>query len=119
MIDEKKIEEAATKYAGKRPKDLLTMERQAFIDGAQWVQQEFIKDLWHGAKKKPREWEDCLVELETYRNTCRTSYNRTATRYAVAYMRCSQWDESNFPTQNYDIRRWCYVKDLLPDGEKD
>ena len=48
MIDEKKIKEAATKYAGERPKDLLSTERQSsFKDGADWEQRryEIAKDM--------------------------------------------------------------------------
>ena len=48
MIGEKKIKEAATKYAGKRPKDLLSTERQSsFKDGAEWEQRryEIAKDM--------------------------------------------------------------------------
>ncbi len=115
MTDRKKIYDAAMECGDSQGAEVSAFVANGFRLGVDW----FRGNVWHDAKEKPREWEDCLVELETYRNTCRTSYNRTATRYAVAYMRCSQWDESNFPTQNYDIRRWCYVKDMLPDGEKD
>lgn len=48
MIDDKKIEEAAFDYNdGELTNDKLI--RAAFIYGAKWMQEEFLKDLWHPA----------------------------------------------------------------------
>ena len=49
MIDEKKIEAAATAYA----KEVFCHEKEqtscmdGFIIGAKWMRQEFAKQLWH------------------------------------------------------------------------
>ena len=111
MIDEKKIKEAATKYAGKRPKDLLSTERQSsFKDGADWAQREFVKSLWHDASEKPEKFKPCLVYgVFTYedKEPIADYFTTTYTSYG--------WTEDYFP-QDYDgvIERWCYIDDILP-----
>ena len=110
MIDEKKIKEAATKYAGKRPKDLLSTERQSsFKDGADWAQREFVKSLWHDASEEPEDHTD-IVYVDEKGNV---------------------WSEYDYYADNYDdafhtgwlsfvnngvlrVIKWCYLSDILP-----
>ena len=116
MIDEKKIKEAATKYAGERPKDLLSTERQSsFKDGAEWAQREFVKSLWHDASEEPKDHTDIVYIDE----------------------KGSVWSEYDYYADNYDdafhkgwlsfvnngvlrVIKWCYLSDILPKegGEK-
>ena len=114
MIDEKKIEEAATKYAGKRPKDLLAMERQAFMDGAQWVQQEFIKDLWHDASEKPKQHK--MIVAITGGMDSLTNFDAEVYNFPFTM---SKGDWVDLVDQD-GITSWCYLSDLLPKegGEK-
>lgn len=61
MIDNKKIEEAARRNADKyRNNPTLSDEDRdkvsigSFMDCAKWMQEEFLKDLWHPASEVPR-----------------------------------------------------------------
>ena len=55
MIDDKKIEEAAINKCG-----FISSE---FYSGAKWMQEEFLKDLWHPASEEPREKAMLLIEV--------------------------------------------------------
>ena len=102
MIDEKKIKEAATKYAGKRPKDLLSTERQSsFKDGAEWAQEEFVKSLWHDASEEPAKDTLCIGRYEAF-------------DYCVFF----KVTELSEPWEGYvrhtSLMKWCYTDDILP-----
>lgn len=61
MIDEKKIEEAAEKYADDATKintglDWYDHANYGFKEGVNWTIQEFLKDLFHAACEVP--WND-------------------------------------------------------------
>ena len=107
MIDEKKIKEAATKYAGKRPKDLLSTERQSsFKDGAEWAQEEFVKSLWHDASEEPAKDTLCIGRYE-----------------AFDYSGFFKVTELSKPWDGYvrhtSLMKWCYFGDILPkEGDK-
>lgn len=61
MIDEKKIEEAA-RYNADKYRNYPTLSDEdrdkvsigSFVDCAKWMQEEFLKDLWHPASEVPR-----------------------------------------------------------------
>ena len=36
----------------------------AFVEGAEWAQQEFIKSLWHDASEEPERYDDYLVKTK-------------------------------------------------------
>lgn len=69
MIDNKKIEEAARHNADKyRNYPTLSDEDRdkvsigSFMDCAKWMQEEFLKDLWHPASEAPRnDYTDILI----------------------------------------------------------
>ena len=69
MIDDKKIEEAARHNADKyRNYPTLSDEDRdkvsigSFMDCAKWMQEEFLKDLWHPASEAPRnDYTDILI----------------------------------------------------------
>lgn len=48
MIDYEKIEEAAIEYIDDEGRGF-----EAFIAGAEWAINKFLKDLWHPAIEKP------------------------------------------------------------------
>lgn len=114
MIDDKKIEEAALGYCAKcsditnRNVDLDEDEcvdlHNGFIDGAKWMQEEFLKNLWHPASEEPEK--NHFVLFKTAGNSFETEYigkNDWAT-----IVRC------------FKVVKWFYVDDLLPKkgGEK-
>ena len=100
MIDEKKIKEAATKYAGKRPKDLLSTERQSsFKDGAEWAQEEFVKSLWHDASEEPKSNKE-IITLTKY--------------YGAEALNLSGVFDWEYIAHLHNIIRWAYLDDILP-----
>ncbi len=64
MIDDKKIEEAANKHieteyarynSGEVEEEMICLRgKDSFNAGAKWMQEEFLKDLYHPAKEVPR-----------------------------------------------------------------
>ena len=69
MIDEKKIEEAAEKYADNITQsntgwDWYDHAEYGFKEGAHWAIEQFLKDLWHEAKEEPPRYDDYLVKTK-------------------------------------------------------
>ena len=113
MIDEKTINQATEKYLeeeGYKP-----YIEQAFKDGAEWAQREFVKSLWHDASEEPEDHTDIVYVNENG----------------------SVWSEYDYYADNYDdafhkgwlsfvnngvlrVIKWCYLSDILPKegGEK-
>ena len=56
MLDDKKIEEAAFKETFGMYGEIESLE-SGFIRGAKWMQEEFLKDLWHPASEEPKNLE--------------------------------------------------------------
>lgn len=56
MIDDKKIEEAAKQHSEESyiSSYFQACYKDAFMDGAKWAINEFIKDLQHPASEKPK-----------------------------------------------------------------
>lgn len=59
MIDDKKIEAAAINKCG-----FISFE---FYSGAKWMQEEFLKHLWHPASEKPEEHTD-IIYIDEYKD---------------------------------------------------
>ena len=102
MIDNKKIGEAAKQHSEESYISgyFQACYKEAFIDGAKWMQEEFLKDLWHPTKEIPEEERPVLV---VYKHG----------GYSIEY-----WRAYNFSGQiNYwtlDITQWLYVDELFP-----
>ena len=100
MIDDKKIEDAAKQHSEKSyiSSYFQACYKDAFIDGAKWMQEEFLKDLWHPASEEPDK--NHFVLFKTAGNSFETEYigkNDWAT-----IVRC------------FKVVKWFYVDDLLP-----
>ena len=130
MIDEKEIEEAARGAADLYEQDLPIMSynedtevdgqhhfcqefgAELFKDGAKWMQEELLKDLWHPASEEPREFAEVLAEakitesIKTY-----ISFKRNDALF-------KNWDAYS---SGANITRWLYIDDLFPKkgGEHD
>lgn len=91
MIDDKKIEEAAFGYAD----DSRGFE--AFIDGANWAINEFLKDLWHPVSEKPKRDTIYLAQI----GNCGFD---------------TFYDSDNWKSfsKGVNITHWCYIDDLFP-----
>lgn len=125
MIDNKKIEEAARHNADKyRNYPTLSDEDRdkvsigSFMDCAKWMQEEFLKDLWHSASEEPDVRHKTIICL--YKDgDIRKDYD--------AYDEATEGDKLGRDEFNWDyyaeeneIKKWCYNTDLLPKegGEK-
>lgn len=111
MIDDKKIEEAARRNADKyrnyptlSDKDRVKVSIGSFIDCAKWMQEEFLKDLWHPISEEPK-CHSYIMFKTTNNNGFGTEYVDYSWKTLV---RCLQ------------ITQWLYIDDLLPKkgGEK-
>lgn len=102
MIDDKKVEEAAVKYANYL-KDIcdftvINASEEGFKEGAKWAINELLKDLWHPASEEPEKNHFVLFK---------TAYNSFETEYIgkndwATVVRC------------FKVVKWFYVDDLLP-----
>lgn len=130
MIDDKDIEVAAnkhieTEYArynnGEIEEEMICLRgKDSFKAGAKWMQEEFLKDLWHPMQEEPKlVGEEIIIEefLEGKRYTMVQNYmvgvEFLDTIETIRWI--SDWD--SFLAEICDdvkMIRWCYFKDLLP-----
>lgn len=100
-----KIEEAAKQHA----EEVFVTEywracyMEGFIGGAKWMQEEFLKDLWHPAKDIPKEF----------------NHYGFAALYILQYnhqIRMVLYDKDNMSWKNVisNNEYWLYVDNLLP-----
>lgn len=64
MIDDKKIEATASKLCDYGSVYNSEHRIDGFMKGAKWMQEEFLKDLWHSASEEPREFAEVLAEAK-------------------------------------------------------
>ena len=126
MIDEKKIEEAARGAADLYEQDLPIMSynedtevdgqhhfcqefgAELFKDGAKWVINELLKDLWHPASEEPKHdkqityvWRNGIAKTIIL-NEEADKFNRTPSQ--IWHNIC----------KNYKVVSWLYIDDLSP-----
>lgn len=119
MIDNKKIEDAATVasisdtekgrvregYVINALGDHENGFREGYIEGAKWAIDEFLKDLWHPISEEPEENKKLLVQY---------------TNYMVEYDYEIDMNSPHIPwgyiVTTYNFKKWCYIEDLLPKG---
>lgn len=101
MIDNKKIEEAAKQHA-----EVAFISgywqacyKEGFMGCAKWMQEEFLKDLWHSADEEPKLGKRVLVKI----NGNLSLFN---SGFVVEHLR-------NFD-DHYGIESWLYIDDLFP-----
>jgi hypothetical protein len=116
MIYERRIEEAFKEYNEKIEKELSkrltrkptsaeryadTTSRQCdFYAGAKWMQEEFLKDLWHPASEEPKFGKGRLLVL----------INGSVSILNVGFV----LDQLRNLHNIYGIEGWLYLDDLLP-----
>ena len=110
MID-KKIEEAARCNADKyRNYPTLSDEDRdkvsigSFMDCAKWMQEEFLKDLWHQTDEEPDKAKSDIITLDFDNNAYlqfkeSILWNTESWRHSIS--RCQ-------------IIKWAYLSDILP-----
>ena len=110
MIDDKKIEEATRDYIDKNgylnkyDEEHCTDIEIAYKDGAKWMQEEFLKNLWHPASEEPRK--DVSIIVETYNDE------------NMFYYAWNRWQDNFYPSWTYAVfcsrvTRWLYIDDLF------
>lgn len=112
MIDERRIVEAAFDFNdGELTNDKLI--RAAFIYSAKWMQEEFLKNLWHPASEIPDKNRTCLVRVVYHPNH---GMLQDEERIEQSSFHDFGWYDYDFKYigTNYDIISWLYVDDLLP-----
>ena len=109
MIDDKKIEEAASIYSTNNdysvigPDDRMLLKPElenTFEAGVHWAINEFIKDLWHPSNEVPEIGR--VIIMENYYPDGRIEFP-------------SNWRKSTShnPIEG-NTQKWLYVDDLLP-----
>lgn len=101
MIDNKKIEEAAKQHAEGAfiSEYWQACYKEGFMGCAKWMQEEFLKDLWHSADEEPKLGKRVLVKI----NGNLSLFN---SGFVVEHLR-------NFD-DHYGIESWLYIDDLFP-----
>ena len=106
MIDNKKIEEAAKQHSEESYISgyFQACYKDAFIEGAKWMQEEFLKDLWHPADEIPKIGR--VIIMENYYPDGRIEF-------------LSNWRKSTShnPIEG-NTQKWLYVDDLLPNRKE-
>ena len=123
MIDDKKIEAAKEEIYEDR--FLLNGEEVVFDNdakeemfykedikeaiglGAKWMQEEFLKDLWHPASEIPSEGKHLIVE---YSITDTIKDYASLKRLDNSYI---YWDWVSY-FESANVTRWLYIDDLFP-----
>ena len=99
MIDNKKIEETAKQHAEET--FITGYWRACYMEGfmgcAKWMQEEFLKNLWHPASEEPKENNEVICVDKDSRTI---TYNGIANWWAFC--------------RAHDVTHWLYVDDLLP-----
>lgn len=105
MIDEKKIEEAASKLCDYGSIHDSGYRIEGFKKGVNWAIEQFLKDLWHPISEEPRKDVSIMVETHNDKNMFYYVWNR--------------WQDNFYPSWTDAIlcsrvSRWLYIDDLLP-----
>ena len=102
MIDNKKIEEAAKQHSEESYISgyFQACYKDAFMDGAKWMQEEFLKDLWHPVSEEPKKFRKILYTGG--------SIDTTDTTMLIIN---NSWNTKVYLLK---IKKWCYVDDLFP-----
>lgn len=118
MIDERRIEEAAFDFNdGELTSDKLN--RAAFVCGAKWMQEEFLKDLWHSYDEVPtRKDSNILLFFEDYSTGTEDDYDEY---FDLANTREGFTQETweDFMNIGGAPSKWLYIDDLfIKEGDK-
>lgn len=117
MIDNKKIEEAARlntdkyrNYPTLSNEDRDKVSIYSFMEGAKWMQEEFLKNLWHPASEKPNiKQGECCV-------TCLVKFKNESTELCVYFRNPEGWVCDDMSPKDFkrNFKRWLYIDDLFP-----
>ena len=108
MIGDKKIEDAAKQYSEESyiSDYFQACYRDAFMEGAKWAINEFLKDLWHPASEIPCEGKYLVVEY----NITDTIKDYLSFKRLEGYL---GWNWISY-CKSANVTQWFYIDDLLP-----
>ena len=102
MIDDDKIVKAASELCDYGSIHDSEYRIEGFKKCAKWMQEEFLKDLWHPASKKPLlQNGKCLVVY----NSGKIDIFKISFVYEML---------SNYGKDGMGWKCWCYISDLFP-----
>lgn len=108
MIDDKKIEEEATNYAqdgyNNYDDNIQRIIEEAFKSGATWMQEKFLKDLWHPNTEEPDKAKSDIITL---------GFDNDA---YLQFKESILWNEESWrhSISRCQIIKWAYLSDILP-----
>lgn len=104
MIDERRIVEAKKAFiSDKKILGIIAMNDLAygFKEGAKWMQEEFLKNLWHQTDEEPEGYDEWIL----------LHYN-VGNYYSLAQVKdFKSW--KGF-VDRAPIEKWLYIDDLFP-----
>jgi hypothetical protein len=116
MIDDKKIEEAANKHigteyarynSGEVEEEMICLRgKESFKKGAKWMQEEFLKDLWHPASEEPRK--EAKFLYQSSHDSKFYYYINKTDDILETYPNWSRY------VRHVRVIQWLYIDDLLP-----
>lgn len=93
MIDDKKIEAAANKHieteyarynSGEVEEEMICLRgKDSFKAGANWMQEEFLKNLWHPASEEPDVRHKTIICLYEDGHICQ-DYDVTTMKFEIS-----------------------------------
>lgn len=78
---------------------------ELFKDGAKWAINEFLNDLWHPVSEEPEENKKILVQYTNYMVEDDYEIDMNIPHVPWRYL-----------VTTYNLKKWCYIEDLLPKG---
>lgn len=105
MIDDKKIEEIAKQHAEGAfiSGTWQACYKEGFMDCARWMQEEFLKNLWHPAEEEPKREAQRTYILGMTR----------ASESGVLPMLLRQNTDWKEFSVSHAVTRWLYIDDLF------
>ena len=106
MIDDKKIEEAAYRFATSQTHGELLALINGYKEGYKDAINEFLKNLWHDAEEEPySNLSPILLD----------GIDREGRQIVkTSFFRSGYWNKT---VEYYGIIRWLYIDDLFPKEE--
>ena len=101
MMDDKKIEDAAKQHSEESyiSDYFQACYKDAFMECAKWMQEEFLKDLWHPVSEEPKKGRVFLYKTIFKGYGLNKIIDGNEWKYIIKYKKATQW---------------LYVDDLLP-----
>ena len=109
MIDDDKIVKAASKLCDYGSIHDSEYRIEGFKKCAKWMQEEFLKDLWHHASEKPNiKQGECCV-------TCLVKFKNESTELCVYFRNPEGWVCDDMSPKDFkrNFKGWLYIDDLF------